>query len=384
VHNLSGPYIDNESNISLADIVEFIQESYKLLLGAGIVGAVLGLGSWFVFFNYKAELILGNKASFDFVSWRATERLLPKIASEMLEKKAVPDNQDALYKKISSPAWWNKNVKVNFAISEKDAILAANKDLKSVVASIESFLITAVAPSKAKALDEVHEVAQFISNGAAYIAINNLLNNYQNSSFAQAASIQQKISFAKIEVAYLKQSANSMVILQKSYPGVSNVSQQMMMDLKDDEKSKYLPLSTQIIAVNSDIIMKNQAIERLNDNLNQINTFKVFVEGVKPLMVGRYDGIAMIGDLLDFEENLRAKIAPGDIKMLQNLDALRFSLLNIKSTFSNQLIYIASPNATKIGILTATAGGIFVAGFLMLAFLLGRKALGSLKSSAKS
>jgi hypothetical protein len=33
---------DDEAEISLADIVEFIQESWKQLIMAGVVGAVLG------------------------------------------------------------------------------------------------------------------------------------------------------------------------------------------------------------------------------------------------------------------------------------------------------------------------------------------------------
>ena len=35
---------DPESEISYSDIVKFIQESWKLLLAAGIVGAALGFG----------------------------------------------------------------------------------------------------------------------------------------------------------------------------------------------------------------------------------------------------------------------------------------------------------------------------------------------------
>jgi len=35
---------DDEAEISLADIVAFIQESWKQLILAGVVGAVLGFG----------------------------------------------------------------------------------------------------------------------------------------------------------------------------------------------------------------------------------------------------------------------------------------------------------------------------------------------------
>ena len=63
---------ESETEISLADIVQFIQESWKLLLGAGIAGAVLGLGGWFAFANYKAELLLQNNGGFDIISYRST------------------------------------------------------------------------------------------------------------------------------------------------------------------------------------------------------------------------------------------------------------------------------------------------------------------------
>jgi hypothetical protein len=49
--------------ISLADIVEFIQESWKQLVLAGIAGAVLGFGGWYFLGSYKAELILLNNTN---------------------------------------------------------------------------------------------------------------------------------------------------------------------------------------------------------------------------------------------------------------------------------------------------------------------------------
>jgi hypothetical protein len=51
---------DPESEISLSDIAEFIQNSWKRLVVAGIVGAALGFGGWSFFGTYKAELILLN------------------------------------------------------------------------------------------------------------------------------------------------------------------------------------------------------------------------------------------------------------------------------------------------------------------------------------
>jgi hypothetical protein len=78
---------DPESEISLSDIVEFIQESWKQLLAAGIVGAALGFGGWSFFGTYKAELILLNNTNtntntntygLDLVTWRTLQKSLPK------------------------------------------------------------------------------------------------------------------------------------------------------------------------------------------------------------------------------------------------------------------------------------------------------------------
>ena len=381
----SQPIETPEQEVSLADIVEFIQENWKLLLGAGIVGAVIGLGGWFALANYKAELLLQNNGGFDIISWRSTERIIPNLAAEMLEKKAVPDNQAPLYRKISSPDWWSKNVQVNYALTKKEAkdLAAMSKDLDSAAASILSFAITASAPSEARALNEVREVAQFLGNGAAYIAIKNLLNDYESKSLAQVASVQQKISATEIELAYLRERAKNLELLQKRYPSATNITQQVV-DPKDTG-AKYLPLTTQIIAINSDINANKEGLERLNDQLNQVKTYKVFLEGAAPLMVGRYDGIGMVKDFLAVEEKLRAKTPPGDIKALQNLDAIRAQFLNIEVSFRNRLLQNTAPTVGKSGSMLKNAAiGSLIAGFLMLAFLLGRKLHSNLKSPTVS
>ncbi len=378
---------ESTEEISLADIVESILESWKLLLGAGIAGAVLGLGAWFAFANYKAELLLQNHGGFDIISWRITEKILPDLASEMLGKKAVPENQVPLYRKISSPAWWRKNVQVNYALtkSETKNLVAVGKDLDAAATTIISFGISASAPSEEKALNEVRGVAQFIRNAASYIAIKNLISDYETKSFSQFAEIQQKISATEIEIGYLQERAMHLAQLQKSYPSSTGVTLQIrqMLDAKDDS-SKFLPITTQIIGVKNDIAARHESLKRLNDQLNQVKTYKVFLEGAAPLMSGRYDGISMVKDLLAVEEKLRAKTPPGDIKALQNLDAIRAQFINIEASYRNRLFQNTAPSATKTGILNATAGGIFGVSFAMLAFLLGRRALRSLRSPAKS
>lgn len=375
--NVNAPS-ESETEISLADIVQFIQESWKPLFGAGILGALLGLGGWSAFANYKAGLLLQNNDSFDIISWRSTEKILPVLASELLEKKMVPDNQAGLYKKMSRPTWWSENVQVNFALTKSDIknLAVVNKKLDTFATTIISLEISASAPSEDKALNEVISVAQFIRNTASYIAIKKILKDYEIKSQYQYAEIQQKISATEIEIRYLQERSTHLAQLQKSYPNASNVTQQIsqMVDSKD-ASSKFLPLTTQIIGVKNDIAANYESLKRLNDELRAVKTYEVFLDGAVPLMVGRYDGINMVKDLYAVEEKLRTKTPPGDIKALQTLDTIRAEFLDIEVSFRNRLQQNYAPIATKIGMLKSTAVGIFVAGFVMLAFLLGRKAL---------
>ena len=59
-NNLNELRANSDGEISLADIVEFIQESWKQLMLAGVVGALLGFGGWFFLGSYKAKLIVAG------------------------------------------------------------------------------------------------------------------------------------------------------------------------------------------------------------------------------------------------------------------------------------------------------------------------------------
>jgi len=50
--------INLENEISLLDIVTFVQSAWKKLAIAAVVGAVLGLGNWYFLGSYQAEYVL--------------------------------------------------------------------------------------------------------------------------------------------------------------------------------------------------------------------------------------------------------------------------------------------------------------------------------------
>jgi hypothetical protein len=381
----------DESEISLSDIVEFIQESWKQLLAAGIVGAVLGFGSWSFLGTYKAELILLNNTNtninaygLDLVTWRTLQKSLPNLVSQLLVDEKQSSDAKAMYRQMGNAQWWSKNIIPTYAISKADAkdLAGISKELDGASTTILSLTLYADSASKASALEDVRLAARFVKSGGAYLQIKSMLNAYEGDAIGTVADIQNQITTAEIEQTYLKDRVKSLDELHKRFPGNAGANQQVV-DPKDSG-AKYLPLTTQIIAVNNDINQNKERLIRLNDRLNQIELMKQFLVEALPLAEKDFDGISLSKSLLGIEDKLRKGLPAADVKNRQALDQLRSQLLAIEARFTKGLEANTAPVTKKTGMLKATAGGLAGLGFLMLVFLLGRKVLGSLKRAGST
>lgn len=103
--------------------------------------------------------------------------------------------------------------------------------------------------------------------------------------------------------------------LLKRFPGNAGLNQQVI-DIKDAD-AKYLPITTQIIAVNNDINRNKEQLMRLNDRLNQLFLIKLFLVEALPLAATELDGILLSKSLLSIEEKLRKGLPATDIKNRQ-------------------------------------------------------------------
>jgi hypothetical protein len=391
-------YFESESEIALVDIIEFIQDSWKQLLASVIVGAALGFGSWVFFGTYKAELILLNNANIkttttaittpanntnnyglDIVTWRTLQKSLPNLASQMLVDENLSEEARAMYRAMSNSEWWVKGVIPNYAISKADAkdLASISKELDTASTTILSLTVYSDSASKTKSLEDVRLASRFVKSGGAYLQIKSVLNAYEGDAIGTAADIQNQITTTEIEQIYLKNRVKSLDELHKRFPGNAGSNQQVV-DPKDSG-AKYLPLTTQIIAVNNDIYQNKERLIRLNDRLNQIILMKQFLLKALPLAETELDGILLSKSLLRIEEELRKGLPASDVINRQALDQLRSQLLSIEARFTKGLEANISPMTKKVGMLKATAGGLAGFGFLMLIILLGRKMLSKLK-----
>jgi len=372
----------DEGEISLADIVEFIQDSWKQILAAGIVGAVLGFGAWSFFGNYKAELILLNNTNtygLDLVTWRTLQNSLPNLASQMREDEKLSSDAKAMYGRMGDSQWWSKNIIPTYAISKADAknLASISKELDNASTTILSLTVNVDSAGKTSSLDDVRFAARFVKSGGAYLQIKSILNAYEVDVIGTVANIQNQITTAEIEQTYLKDRVKSLDELHKRFPGNAGANQQVV-DPKDSG-AKYLPLTTQIIAVNNDINLNKERLIRLNDRLNQIALMKQFLVEALPLAEAEFDGNLLSKSLLSIEDKLRKGLPAADVKNRQALDQLRSQILTIEARFTKGLEENTAPVTKKSGMLKATAGGLVGLEFLTLVILLGRKVFGSLK-----
>ena len=77
---------ESDSEISLLDIVNFLQESWKKLAIAAVAGALLGFAYWFFISSYQAQIILVNNGGSDLVGLRSLKKTLPNLANQMIDE----------------------------------------------------------------------------------------------------------------------------------------------------------------------------------------------------------------------------------------------------------------------------------------------------------
>lgn len=377
-----------ESEISLLDIVNFVQESWKKLAIAAVVGAALGFASWNFLGSYQAEYVLlnnnNNSYALDLVSWKTIQKSLPNLAAQIEDEGKAPEGQAKLYKTLASEQWWQKNVVPNYALSKADAkdLATISKDLDLASTTILSLTVKAGGTTKDKSIENVRAVAKFLLTGSAYLQLRSLLNSYETETISTVADLQKRITTTEIEISYQAQRAKSLEELYKRFPGANSVSNQVV-DPKDSG-AKYLPLATQIIAVNNDINQSKEALQRYRDRLTQIAQLKIFLEEAIPLTDKTFDGIVLGDELLVVEAKLRDKISKDDIKQQEVFDQLRTQLLSVKSRFTKSLDANTAPTSSKKGMIKTTAGGLAGAFFLMLLVLLGQRVWVSIKENIKN
>jgi hypothetical protein len=375
---------NDQSEISLLDIINFLQDSWKKLAIAAVVGAALGFGNWYFLGSYNAELILLNNGGTDLVGLRSLQKSLPNLADQIIDESKVPQGQESLYRTLANPDWWQKNLLPTYGMSKADTKdLASTAGLESAGTSIVSVTVMAGSSSKEKALENVRNAKTFLVQGASYLAIKSLLSSQEAQLSGADAEIAKKINATQVELGYQQERLKSLETLAKRFPNESRVISQVV-DPKDSG-AKYMPISTQIIAANTDINGSKESLERLKDAQAQTAVLRAWVKQAAPLVEGSYDGLTLIKQLMQEESQLRTSLDLKDPKSLAFVDGLRSILIGMNVRFTKGFEMNTAPTSSgKRGMIKATAGGLAGAFFLMLLVLLCQRVWASIKMAQKA
>lgn len=371
---------DSNDSISFIDIVDFIQAWWKAIVIAGIIGGCIGIGGWFIFAGYKAEAtMVNNGRAIDFLSWRSLQKNLPSLAAQIKAKEKSSD----IWASLDNPTWWQRNVIANYSLSKADTkdLIGISKDLQDNEGqTILSISISTTGNTKEQSLERLGSALAFIREGSAYLLLKNRINEYELKILNSDAELQKKITNAEVELKYLRERATNLEALRKNFPANVAVNTQQVVDL-NDSSAKFMPISTQLVAVNSDINLTVESLERMRNELSQNKLLRDYLSQAKPLLEKQTNGLILAEDLLKIESDLRQKIGTNDINAQQLLNEIRASIVGVQSRFTKGLEAAFQPVISRTSPLPATAGGLFGAAVLTILYALVRNTFNSLKAS---
>lgn len=369
--------LDNQDDeISLGQIIDFFLESWKQLGVGALVSAIFALTGVAIFGTYKAEVIIDNSSRvINFTSWRAWETRLPFLATKILESASLKSEETDQFKQLSSSDWWQKNVIPVYSLSKADTknLAAVNKELQDAEATSILYLkITNTHANKNTAEQNARFAADFIRNGSAYISLKNLLNGYELNSRTKETELHQKITATEVELASMNRKAKGLEELRRRFPGNTDFASNQVIDPKDSG-AKYLPISTQLVAINTDINNTNESLLRIRNEASQQKVMRAFLDKAAPIISGQFQGNILIEKLLAVESELRKSININNINELVVINGIRAELSAMQIRFDKGMEISQStlikPNYLLPTLLAGLAGG-----FVTLLLLLGRRA----------
>jgi hypothetical protein len=365
---------EGEQEISLNDIIDFFVTHWKFLLIGAALGFLIALGGTLLFGKYQAEATLVNKSGIersgversgvDYLTWKSLRRNLPILAARISETTGVGES---FLKVLSSEKWWQKNIVPTFAIAKDDIkeTIGVSKEMQDAESTrIKDFVVKATGKSKENAIENLTAATSFFRSGAAYLALKDVIANYQIELLNSESEIAKNTTAFEVELAYLNRRMVDLESLRAKFP-VNAASILQTLDAKD-ANSKYFPIITQLIAVNKDISELKEKISRLNNRKIQLAMTGDFLLKAKPVLDRNFDGLSAIAELMQIENSMRKNVQPSDLIKSTTLNNIKYDLVSIQTRFTLGLEQPTFISTSKADYLKPAAMGLFSGLFLAL------------------
>ena len=344
----------------------------RLAMGAA-GGLVLAVLAWFGLVNYQSKMVLINQGAISFVEWKSLSKSLPALATQTIEAGAIAEADLAQVRAMRSATWWTKNVVPTYSLSKADTKELASMSKQMTEAggdTILNFVVSATASNQTEAEKNVAMAVRFMQQGVAFMSLQNFVNSYEVEVLNAESELRKRMTQANIELKYLQERARNLERLRERFPGNTAVANQQVVDLQDSN-AKFMPISTQLGAVQSDINALQESLVRLQDQQVRQKVMADFVGQALPLMAKDFNGLTLVDQLLKIEQDLRAKADAQDINQQQALNNIQAQLVSTKTFFSKGLEVRLAPTTEKAtGVVGPALGGLFLGLLGMLGFLL--------------
>jgi hypothetical protein len=294
----------------------------------------------------------------------------------------LPDEQRGQIKAMSNPAWWGSSVKPTFSLSKADAkeLAVISKEMQeSGSADILNLVVKTRGGSEAAAAANAKVATDFIMQGGAYLSVREAVNRYESQVLTVDSDLQKKITDREVELKFMRERAKQLEDLRTRFPGNVVVGSQQVVDLKDSN-AKYMPISTQIVAVQSDINAAQEDLARMRDKLAQSALLRAFVTKAQEETGKLHNGFALIDQLLKIVDGLRTAASQDDENAQLVLNTLQADLVKARTFYTKGLEIRLAPSVTPPALALPLVGGLLLGGFAMLVFLLLRIALKALRA----
>lgn len=388
-----------DDTINLGDVIKLITDNWKRMVVGAVTGALFAFIGWSFLATYKAEAILinscsneannrtneANKCAINFTSWRNLQLNLPLLASQLIADKRLSQDQEKMFKTMSDTKWWTKNVQPTYSLTKADAkdLASIGKELQENGSSILNLVVNVIGSTKEAAEANIDVATQFIKQGSAYLSIKNLIKGYESQILNSDANLQKQIADTERDLKYMRERAKNLESLRQRFPQNAGFTTQQVVDAKDSN-AKYMPISTQLVAINTDINNTVESLKKLIDQQAKERTLRLFVQQTFPIINQETNGLKLVDTLLDVEVSMRKATSPEDLNAQLALNDIEATLVNVRTQFTNSLDTSLAPQITRSSPILPVLGGLFGGAIAMLLLALGHRLYTNYRSSAIS
>lgn len=353
-----------EDEISLADIVIYLINNLKWIVGGGGLGLLVAAAAFFANASSVTTTYIVNDAGIDipFLK-RIQQQILTTAKSESAHFPNLP-----IYKQLELEKWWTDNLIPTFPLVKKD--IKEFGETKLEIGRITGFTLTNKNASELESSQDADLTIKVFKNAFAFIRLNDLIQSYKQSIEVNLAAIDQRRVQIEVELVYLKKRMGYLETLKLKFPQSQSQIGNQILDPKESA-SKYLPLNTQLIALQLEINTLNEQLEKSKDEIAILETKKDVLKDLQKMSAAGQKPIDMIN--YEFEKLTRLIALESNSPNVEkrNLLALRAALAdiaNIQNTVnfglsrtSARIDEKSSPMLLPLGLIAGLFGGLLFA-----------------------